>query len=153
MARRKEALETLEEEVYNPSSQLEIPQFGDEDQYVYRWIRFRTGTEDDYTSISTRMRQGWKFVQTAEAPENFLFPTIGPKIAQLEGCITVGDLVLGKIARSKSRAMQKWAEDQANGAEAGFNERMIRYNDDGTAHQFVNDGSRRVTRGRRPSFG
>jgi hypothetical protein len=146
------ALESLEEEEYNPARLLDIPTFGDEDRYVYRWIRFRAGSEDDYNNVGARMRQGWVFVKLDEVPEGYVFPAIGSKIEHLQNCVVNGDLVLAKLPRSKAKAMQKWAEDQANNAEAGFNSRLIRYEDGGNVHTFDNQGSRTVTRGVRPSF-
>ena len=149
-----EALEISLEEEYTPSSALEIPPMADDDQYVYRWIRFRMGNEDDYSNISKRMREGWKFVPMADMPEGFVFPAVGSKIQALEGTAVNGDLVLAKLPRRRAEAILKFVIDQANNAEQAYNLRTISY-EDGTGGmvQLANNSTRAFSRGRRPSFG
>lgn len=149
-----ETLEISLEEEYTPPNALEIPPMPDSDTYTYRWIRFRIGNEDDYSNISKRMREGWEFVQLADMPPGFVFPAIGSQIQALEGAATNGDLVLAKLPRRKAEAILKFAVDQANNAEQAFDLKTVNY-DDGTGRmvQLAGEGSKRYTRGRRPSFG
>lgn len=150
---RDELLEISLEEEYNPTSALTIPPMADDDVYQYRWIRFRTGSEDDFNNVSARLRDGWEFVKEVDIPTNFIFPSLESKISALAGCATNGDLVLAKLPRKKAEAIQKWAEDRANMAEQAFNLQTINYEDGGRRIQFQNDGQRSVSRGRKPSFG
>lgn len=149
----EEELEISLEEEYTPPSALEIPEMPDEDQYVYRWVRVRTGNEDDVNNITARLRDGWTFVKKSELPGHYLSSPLESKLDLLADCATNGDLVLAKLPRRKAEAIQRWAEGRAQDAERAFDARTIAYEDNGRRVQFANDGKRVTLRGRRPSFG
>ena len=150
----EEPLENPLDMEYNVPNALEIPTMPDEDQYLYRWIRFRTGSEEDYTNVSMRMREGWAFVPMEEVPHGYVFPALDSKISMLAGTAINGDLVLAKLPRSRAEAIQHWAEDRANEAERAFDSKTISYDDSqGRAQRLTNDSTKRLSRGRKPSFG
>jgi hypothetical protein len=100
------------------------------------------------------MREGWAFVPIGEVPDGYVFPGLESKISALAGAAINGDLVFAKLPRRKAEAIQKWSEDRAIQAEQAFDLKTISYDDNmGRAQRFANEGSKRFSRGRRPSFG
>lgn len=149
-----EPLENPLDMEYTPPNALEIPPMPDADQYVYRWLRFRVGDQEDFNNISQRMREGWAFVPLEEVPQGYVFPGLDSKIPVLAGMAINGDLVFAKLPRRKAEAIQKWAEDRAIQAEQAFDLKTISYDDNtGRAQRLSNESTKRFSRGRRPSFG
>jgi hypothetical protein len=100
------------------------------------------------------MREGWVFVRTEDIPASFVFPGLESKISVLDGVATNGDLVLAKLPRSRAEAIQRWSENRANEAEQAYDHKTINYDDGaGGRVRLANEGSKRFSRGRRPSFG
>lgn len=134
---------------YKEPDLLEMPTFGDEDQYAYRWIRVMVRGEADYQNITRRMREGWTFVQMDDVPAEFRTPQ-GPASpvhtqTQIEGCMRQGDLVLAKIPRSKALAYKKYVEGKAAEMYNAFDRRVIR--DEETGAVLHHESVHRVTRG------
>ena len=100
------------------------------------------------------MREGWAFVPIEEVPHGYVFPGLESKISALAGAAINGDLVFAKLPRRKAEAIQKWAEDRSIQAEQAYDLKTISYDDaSGRKQQFANEGSKRFSRGRKPSFG
>ena len=136
-------------ETYKEPDLLEMPTFGDEDQYSYRWIRVMIRGEADYQNISRRMREGWTFVQVDDVPVE-LRGVQGPASpvhhqAQIEGCMRQGDLVLAKIPKSKAMAYKRHVEGKAAEMYGAFDRKILR--DEETGAVLHNESSHRVTKG------
>jgi len=64
--------------------------------YAYRWVRFRKGGEDDYTSIRSRLKQGYEVVTAAELGDDLA--DVMPGGGRFEGAVIHKDVMLMKVA-------------------------------------------------------
>jgi len=132
---------------------LEIPDFKDSDQFTYRWLRVKMGSEDDVANINSRLRQGWTFVREEDIPQEtraaFILPVIKSGLAQLNGVVQNGDLALAKISREKAEAILQQAIDAAARQMQAVESKLIGYEDSsGARHTFTNDSRKRIRLGR-----
>lgn len=145
---------------FNPLAEenmLDIPPFADSDQYAYRWIRVKAGSEDDIKNINSRLREGWAFVREEDVPQdirgNLVLPVIKSGLAQLNGVIQNGDLALAKIPREKAEDILEATHRRAAQQEAAVNQRVIAFEDNkGQRHALKNDGRSRVRVGETAGF-
>lgn len=132
---------------YVEPSMLDIPEFDDNDQYVYRWLRITIRGEDDYNNISRRQREGWTFVKAEDLPDGFRFGTLNStKNPEFDGCVRNGDLVLGKLPRKKAEGYMRRVFQNAQNAQQAISNRRLVDKDTGAVAQ--NEGQTFVTRGR-----
>ena len=131
---------------YREPSMLDIPDFPDKDQYVYRWLRVTVRGEDDYNNISRRTREGWTFVKQEDLPKGYFFPTISEASSPVfDGCVRNGDLVLGKLPRKKAEGYLRNVHKRAADMLRAVSNRTLRDGDTGAVAQ--NDGHSFVTKG------
>jgi hypothetical protein len=145
-------------EVYEDPNILDIPSFGDEDEYVYRWLRVELDGKTDKKNIFFRKQQGWEFVQEDQLPEEYKaayvkYPLKGES-ELLDGVVRNGDLILGKWSRRKARGYQKFVQDKNDQMNAAMMKKTLRSEDEdsGQTVSLDNESSSRVVRGRTPNF-
>src|SRR3990167_3456015 len=87
------------EEVYRPPNLLDIPDFDDSDQYVYRWLRTELGGEEDSKNIMMRLREGWSFVKLNDLKDASAYKSVSLRKGSslLEGTVRLGDVALAKL--------------------------------------------------------
>jgi hypothetical protein len=142
---------------YGIDNMLEIPAFPDNDQYAYRWIRVKVGSEDDVKNINFRLREGWTFVREEDVPTDvrhaLVLPVIKSGLAQLNGVIQNGDLALAKIPREKAEGIADAAQRRSAIQMAAVDQRVIAFEDNkGTRHTLRNDSRSRTRVGEAAHF-
>lgn len=141
--------ETLE---YVDPSILDMPTFGDEGEYVYRWLRVQIRGEDDNQNISRRLRQGWQFVSEENLPANYIYQPFALQTSKiLSGVVRNGDLVLGKLPREKAEAYNRFIKQQNDAMANKYRKRTVR--DEESGQELQNESKESITyRGRTAKF-
>ena len=144
--------EYIEEYDYEPQSAIAIPPMPDQDEYIYRWLRYRKGAEDDYVYVSSKLREGWKFVDAGDLPDGYYTASLESKINKLAGTATNGDLVLAKIPRKRAAQIRHAAEEQAFRMGQAVDARQLKVKVDGHMHEIHNSNISVARTGRQARF-
>ena len=89
-----------------------LPDFKQDPQYAYRWIRVSTFGDSDAGNVDTRFREGWSPVRAEDHPEiasNVFFKRKDLE-EQFPGMIVRGGLILCKASKEKIKARKEYYE-------------------------------------------
>lgn len=108
--------ETSRKRSWAPASLLPTPDA--KDGWQFRWIRTSTHGHLDNTNVSSKFRQGWEPVTSAEHPE---IKVLSDRNSQFKDNIEVGGLLLCKapmeMVDERNAHYRKAAEDQLSAVE------------------------------------
>jgi hypothetical protein len=104
---------------YTPPDQLPVPRA--EPGYVFRWIATHVLGESSGQNVSRKFRDGWVPVKAADHPEM-------NDLANKEGNIEVGGLMLCKNLEEQSEARKRYYQDRNAQQMQSVNEQFMAQN-------------------------
>jgi DNA-binding transcriptional MerR regulator len=116
--------------VYKPANLLDIPEevtkhFKNQG-FSLRWVRVELAGQDDASSVSKRVREGYQFVTKTEIPEDYRdFFGDTRKVRASSAVVCINELVLAKIETDAAEARQEHYEEKSSEAVRSF-ERFAR---------------------------
>ena len=137
------------EEVYRPPNMLDIPEFDDSDQYVYRWLRVSLGGEEDAKNIMMRLREGWTFVKLDELKDASAFHVVDAQkgSSHLENTVRIADVALAKLPRAKAEAYYKYIDSLNDKQATPLTQSRLKTQVDGHDVYLDNESRAKITRG------